>query len=538
MPTTLQDTLSRLTTFVSQNYTDIEVGPGSVINELLLKLAAAIQNEQYNIISDLSQGNSLKSIQEATEDTYSVIIDKIASNYNTYRSEGTNSIGKLKITIANRNDLNLSAGIIFVQPSLNLNYYLINDTRVSASPDEEIQEIQLHEENGTYYFIVDVAASEPGEEYQVTTGTVFSLGPSTYISSFVKAEAYGNFSTGKAIETDKQLLDKIKYSLSNSRVVSPVGIVNKFTSEFPGFQTLSVCGANDAEMNRSKYNALGIATFGKADVYVRSSLGPETLILNKTAEKIAPDTWEMVVANYEAPGFYNIKSIIPDLVNIDQAGTLEVQTINFGMSLYNDQRNNELNTATEARFTKYQTATVTFAYTDSPSLAVGSTANFIVHFNYQPNIASMQDLLLLDDQRLACSDYLVKAVIPCMVSLNINLIKKRATDTYDSLNLQNLKKDIFTYINSIPFGAELHASNIVDLCHNYNIKRVDLPIQMNGIILCPDNTSLSISDTDVLTIPQRLDKGITSKTTAYFIDYYRKVNGVVNPVDNIGLNIA
>jgi hypothetical protein len=127
-----------------------------------------------------------------------------------------------------------------------------------------------------------------------------------------------------------------------------------------------------------------------------------------------------------------------------------------------------------------------------------------------------------------------------MVSLNIKLLKKRTTDTFESLNLQQLKKDIFLYVNSIPFGGELHASNIIDICHNYDIKRVDLPIEMKGVILCPDieSSTITLSDNDALIIPYNLEKGVTPKTTLYFIDYYRVESGVANPIDNIGLNIS
>jgi hypothetical protein len=150
----------------------------------------------------------------------------------------------------------------------------------------------------------------------------------------------------------------------------------------------------------------------------------------------------------------------------------------------------------------------------------------------------MQNLLLSDTERLACADYLVKAVVPCMVSLNINLIKKRYTDTFESLNLKKLKQDIFAYINSIPFGGVLQASSIIDLCHNYDIRRVDLPIAMSANILCPDGTTISLNDSDIIEKPNLPSKGVTPKTVGYFIDYYRTGVGTNNPVDNIGLNIA
>jgi hypothetical protein len=539
MAETKQETVDRLTAFISQYYTDVETGPGSVISELLIKLAASIQNEQYNTILTLNQGNSIKGVLNSSETTYSPVIDYVAANYNTERSSGTKVKGKIKVSVSSPTRYFFLKKYIFIQPSLQLQYLVTKDFSVSPTPSAILEEIQLYEDNGLYYFILDVEAENAGADYQVSSGTTFIANPGAYITNFVKAEAYGNFSSGRAIETDKELVAKIKSNLGNTRFESPAGILNNFSKTFSGFQSLSVCGANDIEMARAKQNVLGISTFGKADVYVRTSLGPEIKQVVKKALKISETTWEMRINNTDAPGFYYISAIIPISPMVNLGGTLVIKPQpTYGFELYDKQRNNDIPSLFDSRFTKYQTAVVTFTYEDTPNSPVGTLQDFDVHFNYQPNIKEMQDMLLLDENRLACADYLVKAVVPCTVSLKINLLKKRVTDTFDSLGLQQLKKDIFTYVNTIPFGGELHASNIVDICHNYNIRRVDLPIEMQGVIFCPDGTTISLNDYDVLTIPDLPSKGVTSKTTLYFIDYYRVEAGIAHPIDNIGLNIA
>ena len=541
MAETITDTLTRLTAFIEQNFSEVETGPGSVISELLLKLAAQLHNEQYNTITSLSQGASIKAVLEAGDTpTYSPIIDLIASNYNTTRSLGVKVTGRIKVTVSEAVGYTFRTGLTFVQPSLELNYTLTSDVRISLTPVASLGELQLYSDNGLYYFILPVVAEQEGEAYQLSSGTTFDVSSQSYVTNFVKAEAYGNFASGKSPESDKELVANIKYRLGNSRLATAGGIANRFSSLFPGFQTLSICGANDAEMMRSKRNALGISTFGKADVYVRSSLGPETLEIVKTAVKTAANTWQVTLNNTDIPGFYEIKSIVPASANLNLGGTLIlVGSVSYSTTFYSNTRNNEISINADSRFTKYQSAVATFTYEEFPSLSIGAKAEFKISATYQPNILEMQDLLLQDDERLACADYLVKAAVPCMVSLNLNLVKKRPTDTYTSLNLQNLKKDIFTYVNSIPFGGELHASNIVDICHNYDIKRVDLPVTMTGQIVCPDGgPPIELTDTDVLTIPIELSRGVSPKTTLYFIDYYKVVSGETTPQDNIGLNIA
>lgn len=537
MSETIQNTVDRVTAFVSENFPDIETGPGSVINELLIKLAATIQNEQYNSILSLSQSSSISAIQAAADTSYSEIADKIASNYNTTRSTGTKTKGKVKVTVSSASEYNFREGYTFVQDALNLNFLVPKDVSISPTPSAILEEIQLYADQGLYYFILDVEAELEGSDYTIPSGTVFSIPDKYYLRDFVKAEAYGNFSGGKSPETDKQLLAKAVYNISNSKLESEAGIQRKFKESFEGFQTLSVCGANDAEMTRSRQNILGISTFGKADVYVRSSLGLQTGSFIKKGTLISPqeNLWRIMIDNIDAPGFYYIQSIIPKVTDISFGGTLVIKSTDFNYSLYYNQRNNEISSKEEARFSKYQTATVIFNY-EAPSGV--TNLDFEIHVIGQPNILAMQDMLLLDSQRIACADYLVKAVVPCLVSLDIKLVKKSPVDTFESLNLQQLKKDIFNYINTIPFGEQLYASNIVNICHDYNIKRVDLPIEMAGQVLAPDGTVNYITSNDALPIPYDLNHGVSPKTTAYFIDYYRVANGVTQPIDNIGINIA
>jgi hypothetical protein len=533
MSETLDNTLARLTAFIEQN-SDIETGPGSVINELLLKLAASIQNVQYNQIAALDQGASIQQALTQETDTYSLAIDKVASNYNTVRKSGTRVAGKIKVVISEDNEYSLPAGFVFVQPALNLRYVLTRDTRVSARLTNILEETQLYTQNGLFFFILDVEAEFEGQEYQAASGTVFALESGYFINDFVRAEAYGNFSSGASTETDKEVISNIRKSLGSYRYESSAGIANNFLQTFAGFQQLSVCGANDNEMLRSKKNALGLSTFGKADVYVRSSLGLETVNVVKEATKGANNTWTFQLANTDAPGFYVVKSIVPLIPNVDLGGTL-TSTVTYGVAAYQNQRNNENLSAAEARFTKYQTATVSFVY-DYP----GPKAFFEIQLTAQPNIREMQDLLLSDSNRFACADYLVKAVVPCFVSLELKLLKKRISDDETSLNIEQLKKDIFKHVNTIPFGEELHASAIIDICHNYDIRRVDLPIKMTGTITCPDaaNSVIYLEDADALTIPERPEIGVTPKTTNYFIDYYRAENGSVNAIDNIAITLV
>lgn len=540
----LQETVNRLTTFISENYSEADVSPGSVLSELLIKLAAAVQNEQYNYIDSLSQGRTISQVLASETDSYSPTIDLIAANYNTSRSEGKKVTGNIKVIVSTPNTYSFVDNLTFIQPALGLRYVVTAAFDIEEEPDLANGELKLYEKNGLHYFILPVVAEEVGSEYQVSSGTTFSVVEPFFINNFVKAEAYGNFTSGAPVDTDKQLVSKFKQTLGSSRFESSAGIANRIKQQYPSFQTLSVVGANDPEMLRSKQNVLGISTFGKADVYVRTSIGPELKTAIVTGKKIQNGKWVIELDNSFCSGFYRLSSILPVVDDMSISGTLLTTNITYGYRQFIGMRNNEINNTLEARFSKYQTTRVEFSYNETPNLIVAPgqpilpTKEFEITAIYQPYIEEIQNLLISDNERFACADYLVKAVLPCFVSLDIPIVKRQSTDTYDSLRLNKLKQDIFTYINTIPFGEDLYASRIIDLCHNYDIARVDLPVVLKGDIFCNDGSIITITDTDYLSIPTNIAKGVSKMTTLYFTDYYRfDQSDELETVDNIGIKL-
>ena len=238
--------------------------------------------------------------------------------------------------------------------------------------------------------------------------------------------------------------------------------------------------------------------------------------------------WTLNVDRDVCPGFYGVTNIIPNLPNI--AGSLDITDVTYGYSLPSTRRNN-ITSALEARFTKYQTAQIKFDYVPASE---DVSAEFIVTFSCQPDIKEIQDLYLSDEERLAGADYLVRAVVPCQVSVQLSLVQKRGSSTVPILSV---KKDIYDYINSLEIGETLSASTIIMLCHKYDIKQVALPIRLEGILTLPsDSGSLTrrIMSTDNLEIPFLPEYGVSANNTSFFTNYF----DATGSGDNIGVTLS
>lgn len=509
MSETIADTKLRLTTAVTETNPEADLtSPGSVLSELVIKLAANSQNPLVNQLLDLGQSNSISAVLNSTDTTYNPIIDAIASNYSTTRSQGKKSVGKLKVVVSSASNLFIRAGAVFTQPVLKLNYVTTQNWNISLNPGDG--ELRLIANGRLWYFILPVEAEAGGAEYQLSDQS--PLSSVSIIRNLVEIRSYGSFTSGQAVETDKQLLARIQTSLVNKTLLTNTSISSRLYDTFPDFKDLSLVGANDEEMTRSKRNLFGISTLGMADVYVRTANGIETTSITKTVSKNSDGKWEVDLDYNDVAGFYRIIAITP--VNSALSGSL-LFTQTFGLSTNNLSPVNNITDLYEARFTKYQTCNVLFDYQD-PSGA--TTADFDFLISYQPNILDIQTLFLSPNEQIVCADYLVKAAIPCYVSVDLKLHRRNASV---ELPVDKIKQDIFNYINNIRFGEHLYVSNIIDICHNYDVKYVELPVTLTGEIYTNHSSLISIKDNDILRIPNRVDVGVSEKTTIFITDYFR-----------------
>lgn len=535
---TLQDTKTRLITFITENFPSVDLAPGSVLNELIIKLSTTIQNPIKNDLDTLTQTNTVTKVLEATEDTYSEVITGLASNYGVVRNQGAKSTGKIKVSVNGADTLFLNKGASFTQPVVQLNYIVGQTYKVTTNPqtDRDLRLIQKSAGSSLYYFVVPVEAENVGPEYQLTDQTSLNLTVDGSLTGFVDAKAYGNFTTGLPLETDKDLITRFKTGLSNKTLLSRSSILSKLQEIYPSLIDLSVVGAADAEMTRSKQNLLGISTLGAVDIYLRTAIGLETTTLRKTGTKTAEGKWSVTLDYKDVPGFYRIISILP--ADQDLTGSL-INTVEYDYNNSVFPVTNLINNKYEARFSKYQTASVVIDFEESEyemnSILIGGTTDFDILVTYQPNLGEIQNLFLDPEERILCADYLVKAMIPCFVSVDLTLERK---DSFTAFPLDKLKQDIYKYINSLKIGEDLQSSKIIDLCHNYNVKKVRLPIKVTGEIYTNHSTTLSITSKDTLSIPNNFPMGVSKKTTGFISNYFNTgVDPNVNITDAIDIKV-
>ena len=517
---TVAATQLRIAQFIAETYPAADLAPGSVLSELLVKLSATVNNQVYNATDNFSQGGSILQAQASTVDTYSPVIDNVASNYLVTRNAGSLSTGLVKVVVSSGGAKYLGDGIQFTQPSSGLLYTSTQAWTVNSQPSSS--ELMLYaQQDGTFFFLLPITASAAGPQYQVQNGTVMTLVTETDIANVANITAYGNFTTGVAQETDKQMISRMEIGMTNKGMTSQDSILAALSAQYPSIKAISVVGAGDPEMTRDKQNAFGIATFGLGDVYMRSSNGLDTTSFVKSATKIADGQWSMTFDYRDVAGFYDIVSIQPNVSGV--SGTATITSQSFGTSYPPSEPSNLINNTTESRYTQYQSCAVVFAYVESPIVATLSTADFLVTVNFQPLVREAQAIVNDRSKRIAGADYLVKAAIPCYVSLMVSL----QANTDQVVPVDTIKQAIFDYINNLDFGEPIYSSKIIDICHNYpQVKRVVTPVVMTGIIASPTGALINIENNDTLSISPYIPYGVSDRIVGFFTSYGVSNSGV------------
>jgi hypothetical protein len=385
-----------------------------------------------------------------------------------------------------------------------------------------------------------------GSVYKLPLNT--ALVPPQVDVSVVRAYAASDFSGGTNTETitelNRRLQSGIVYkSLANRGCIE--GLIRSLElSMFDGTTAVSTVGFGDPEMIRY-HSIFPVAFGGRADVYVRTQATPVDLQLTKTAtykgvNGSGQGVWQISLTRNDAPALYEVSRV-----------TLPVNIDNLAVSSYaitSDIRNYDLSTgttagtlflpdvttATEAAYSRYQTTTIQFVdtVTSTGGLTINvSTKEYSLIVSYMPGIADIQDALSDRTTRYPVGDCLVKAPVPCFMSLTIN-IGKRASDAAPvTADVQQAAADA---VNSLGFSGRMPSSVVIAAVQQVLTGSTAVTsVTMQGRIRKPSGSIVNLSSTSVLDASTLDAAGMVSSRTVGFFLNASDVTVVVTNIDTL-----
>lgn len=505
-----------------------ESSPGTefrrgVVHDLILHLESIVHAAQETYADKFRKAGSIQAIESDPSLADPALVDQVLSNFLLTRKQGTVSSGEVTVVIPTARATVVAQGSVFV--AFGKRYTASNTfaaktsaSSVITSSDKLIFEIG----DGTYGFNITVQAEETGDNTALKQGDRLQM--LTPVGGIISAFATVDFSPGSAVETNLQLVERLREGISSKNFSNKYTLVSLIKSNFGSVNDVESFGYGAPEQIR--YHGLfPVAHGGRLDVSIKNNGLPSKSVIDAEAtlveQRLNGGLWQVSFTRNEAPGFYEASRIVRlvDKSNLSILNGYETVKITRGFDSSDDGTgfSPDIESAVEAAFTPYQTCVLQFLDTDTDaSLELGSKSKYSFTLRHQTGLAEIQSFLNGNDVRPTGSDALVRAAVPFDVKVSV-VIHNRNKDYV--VKVDTIKDELFKYVNGLPFNSKLYESNIVSVVQNVltedqSINSVDL----RGRIIYPSGRMRYINGRISLSVPDDPSNLVTQRNTAYFLD--------------------
>jgi len=242
----------------------IDVSDGSVIGHVLIRVLSYILQPISDEVDNVIIGQSVQSIQELDNpDAFDEdAVDALVSNLFVSRKEGSKSSGTVRIYYYTPQEVSVEPYIYSFLSSKGFRFFNTDTIAMSAN------EMAVNRSGNFYYIDVAVEAENEGLEFNLDTGdiTTFEFKPSV-VASVTNVSAFSG--TGTARETNTDLINRVKDSVSVRDLVIGKGAITTLLEEFETLTEIQPVGFADPEMMRDIKDNAHVG--GYADIYVKTA---------------------------------------------------------------------------------------------------------------------------------------------------------------------------------------------------------------------------------------------------------------------------
>lgn len=452
------------------------------------------------------------------------IIDGLAANFLLSRQGGSRARGRILITISRRVPLTVGQGFRFIGQGMTFLVPFTSMVRPSAEAVEGPHDKVLTPTgNGHYTFQIEVLAESEGSAYNLRRGAFFTCVPD--LPYFVSAQAVEDFYGGRDPESNADLLQRIQLGPTAKTAGSRTQMVAAISSrpEFSGLVSHSLIGYGDLEMRRDQHTLWPGSTGGKIDWYIRPTEQPVAKILKKTAELLWTDLdlrgiWRINLTRDDYPGFYFVERIVAQEDDPDPlACEILDETLGYDLSpLEGIDVLPDIQSSLEAAFTRFQTLTLTFRdpRTSTQGLIPSiSTRDYFVRVLGFPLIAELQRFASQRDFRPPTGDILVRAPVPCFVSVAVRLYRYPSGPAPD---LAQAARICAARINRLGFRGRLTTAWLAEALQElFGPNTEIMEIVLHGSLRRPDGAWQYFHSNQALEIPVEEDGLVSPRNTVF-----------------------
>lgn len=512
--------LEEVTTRLREENPTLDLQPG-VLFSLLAHYHAILAARQDKLLDSYLAARSLLVLEQQPELARPELVDDVLSNFRVERRQGRRARGSLEIIMASPDPVVVPAGSVFSFAGLRFfteEVYTATLAEQNSGAAEDL--LLVPTAAGRWSFLLPVVAEQEGPQYTLQRGT--TLVPERPPRHFVTARVAADFEEGRSPETNSEVLHRLRQGVAartvSNRVTMQAMLAER--SEFASVPPNSIVGYGDAEMRRDRHGIFPLAGGGRVDWYIRTRSEAEYRTFLATAALASKRTdgfgvWQIVLDRVQAAGCYEIVSVLPADSDAYE-GTLPITEVLPGTDLTGPGFVPDIVNLEEAAYSSFQTLAVRFTDTtyNVDALGLGAQRPYRVTTVGLPLIKTLQDWLSSREVRFCMADCLVKAPVPCFVTVHAVIHRQPSTPAAD---LENVAAAVVQEVNATPFVGRLYASRLYDVMQSRLPSDMRVAaIDLHGRLRCPDGSVRFLRSNELLQIPDEPERMVSHRTVQFF----------------------
>ncbi len=460
---------------------NLDVREGTAIFELMVKPLTLVLEPLQQEIDEIKTFQSIADAETMPADE----LDLLAENFFINRKSGERASVTARIFLVEEADITFEAGAIFTAKN---GQTFTNVDSVSFSSAE----IRLNQEGELFFFDVPTLSVELTTDANIGADEIVSI--DVDVVGFAGVTNPNPATGGQREETNTELVDRIKKSITLRNLITVRGISTILTEEFQNIFEVRVIGFGDPEMHRD--TTLGVHVGGRVDVYVDSPDKFKTSEAQFASSEFLPPDAEGIHIDIKKDATTGVPTItdVP-FIKIEKVETgtiLADQTFSVTAELVEDEDftlNVEdipglpPNTESSGQHFRFSNKEILDLQIDVDH----KDDDIRVTYQHAEFVTPVQDFVDLEIQRVVCSDILVKTFIPAFIDMSVIVTPILGQTVPD------YKTAIEEFIDNLRSPTVFEVSDIVDLIYNLGADQVDLPITVTSFVVKPDGTTATIT---------------------------------------------
>lgn len=466
----------------------LDIREGTALYEFLVKPLALILSPLRSEIDEIKQFQSISTAETLPESE----LDLLASNFFITRNDGDRATTTVRIFITEAVDITLEVGAIFDAKN-GQQFTNIESFTFSKS------EINLNKEGELFYFDVQVLSLEKAAEANIKIDEITSM--DVDVPGFVNLKNIVAATGGRRPETNTELVDRIKKSISLRNLITSNGISTIITENFSDIFEVKVVGFGDSEMHRD--TTLGVHVGGRVDVYAVSTSGFKTIEEQFSNSDFLPadSDGRHIEVKKGSTLKVSIKNVpLIRIIKIENGTILSDGTFSVNKTLVenNDYTLNvedisglPPNTESRGQHFRFSDNEILDIQIDAEHLE--NSEDIRVTYEYADFISTIQDFVNEAINRVVASDILVKTFVPAFIDMSLTITTTIGSTPAD------YQTAITDFINNLRTPTIFEVSDIIDLVYDLNTTdQVDLPIKIVSRVIKPDGTTATVTSENEL----------------------------------------